>query len=74
MINVKRIDQKEPVTEEFGVLYVGAMFVDPEDLELMIKISKSEALMIDSDEPVSYGSSYKVQLCNVDITYTPRYK
>ena len=73
MINIKRIDQKEPITEEFGMLNIGAMFVDLEDLDLMIKTSDDDAMVIDTGDSYGYDPECKVQLCNVDITYTPRY-
>ena len=75
MISIKRINQKEPITHVFKDLRVGEMFVDLEDLDLMLKISENDAMMIGSGggDTFGYDPDCSVQLCNVDIQYTPRY-
>lgn len=74
MISVKRIDQSTPLKQRFEMLMNGSMFVDPEELELMIKISESDAIMIDSGETFGYEPNYEIMLCDVDIAYSLKFK
>ena len=74
MVNITRLSLNKPKTKHFEGLLVGEMFVDPEDLELMIKVSDTEGLMVDSNEMYGYNPDTLVQLCNVDIRYTLQYE
>jgi hypothetical protein len=74
MIKITRIDQDTPIKQRFEMLMNGSMFVDPEELELMIKVSESDAIMIDSGETFGYDPSYEILLCDVDIAYSLRFK
>lgn len=74
MIKVTRIDQDTPIKQNFEMLMNGSMFVDPKDLELMIKVSKSDAIMIDSGVSFDYEPKYEIMLCDVDIAYSLRFK
>ena len=76
MVTVRCNEPKKPVIMNFSVLYLGTLFldIDGESMELLIKTDDCHAIGLEDGEVYRFNEDSRVQLCDVDISYTPKYE
>ena len=76
MVTVRCNDPKKPMRIYFRDLSISDMFLDIDDdyVGLWMKTSDFYAINLEGGEQYNFNDCDEVQLCDVDISYTPKYE